>query len=81
MSEQMQVQLPSVSTAERRRQVTRKALMRCTPIARMTVTTAPMPSGMAATATAIADIRFCKMPARCDRTPTTKSAAATESTV
>ena len=59
----------------------RKELMRCTPIARMTVTTAPIPSGMAATATAMADIRFSRMPARRERTPTTKSAAATDSTV
>jgi hypothetical protein len=49
-SEQMTETDPSVSTAGRRRMMALRAAMRRTPIARVMVSTAGSPSGMAATA-------------------------------
>ncbi len=78
LSEQIQVQLPSVCTAESLRMTAFAFAMRCTPMAR--VTTAPMPSGIAATATATAFMTFCKKLTRFERIPPKKSTAATDKT-
>ncbi len=50
-------------------------------MARMMVTTAPIPSGMAATATATADMTLCKKLTRRESNPPKNKIAATESTV
>ncbi len=81
LSEQKQVQLPSVSTAESLRTTAQKPDIRCTPMARIMVTTAPIPSGIAATATATADITFSRKLDLCASKPPKNSTAATESTV
>jgi hypothetical protein len=50
LSEQITVTEPSVSTAGKRRTMALRRAMRCTPSARVMVTMAGRPSGMAATA-------------------------------
>ncbi len=50
LSEQITETEPSVSTAGSRRMMARRAAMRCTPIASVTVRMAGKPSGMPATA-------------------------------
>ena len=57
MSEQMTVVEPRVSTAGKLRMMARRRAMRETPIARVTVSAAGRPSGMAPTARAIAAMR------------------------
>ena len=59
LSEQMTSQLPRVSTACSLRTMARLRLMRWTPRAMMMVTTAGIPSGMAATAMATAVMKVC----------------------
>ena len=80
LSEQIQLQLPSVSTACRRRTMARSRLIFCTPIAIMTVTTAGIPSGIAATATATADKKPCRSGSPLQKIPTRKRSAATAAT-
>ena len=81
LSEQMTVHPPRLSTAPSRRMTAREDAMRCTPSARMTVTTAPMPSGMAATATATALMRLSKKLTLPAKREARKRAAAMEMTV
>ena len=81
LSEQIQLHPPSVSTAESLRITARALAMRCTPMARIMVTTAPIPSGIAATATATAFITFCKKLTLCESKPPANSTSATEITV
>ena len=80
LSEQMTLHPPRLSTAPKRRMTAREDAMRCTPSARMTVTTAPMPSGMAATATATARIRLSRKVCLPVTREPTKRTSATNST-
>ena len=75
LSVQMVVVLPRVSTAGRRRTMAPRRAIRVTPIARVMVTTAGRPSGMAATARATAAVTICT--SGCPRkSPTTTATAA-----
>ncbi len=58
MSVQITVVLPSVSTAGSLRMIARRRAMRETPMASVTVTATGNPSGMAPTASAMADERI-----------------------
>ena len=81
LSEQITLHPPRLSTAPRRRMTAREEAMRCTPSARITVTTAPMPSGMAATATATALITLSRKLTLPAISEPANSTSATQSTV
>lgn len=57
LSEQMTVVLPRVSMVGRRRTTARRRAIRVTPMARVTVTAAGSPSGIAPTASAMAAVK------------------------
>ncbi len=75
LSEQMTVTLPSVSTADSLRMMARRCAMRETPMARVTVSAAGKPSGIMATASAMAAVKVSTTDCP-RRTPTAKVAAA-----
>ena len=76
----MQLQPPNVSTACSLRIIARSLLIFCTPNAMMTVTIAGIPSGIAATAIATDDIKFCKSVLSLKKTPKINMTAATPMT-
>ncbi len=75
LSVQMTMVLPSVSTAGSLRMIARRFAMRFTPMARVTVTTAGRPSGIAATASAMAALNM-SLAASPRSTPMTSVSAA-----